>query len=66
VEPPNTAKSAGSANSVEAARQWQKDNPELFVKTIRKLPGPDTWIPTVIQRYLLGIGVDDVHSTPAG
>ncbi|MEO8810024.1 MAG: IS481 family transposase, partial [Rhodanobacter sp.] len=26
---------------LEAARQWQKDKPELFVKAVRKLPGPN-------------------------
>lgn len=27
---------------LEAARQWQKDKPELFVKTVRKLTGPNS------------------------
>ena len=27
---------------LEAARQWQKDKPELFVKSVRKLPGPNS------------------------
>jgi hypothetical protein len=35
-------KALAQRTPLEAARQWQKDNPELFVKTIRKLPVPDT------------------------
>jgi len=31
---------------LEAARQWQKDKPELFVKTVRKLTGPNTLSPS--------------------
>ena len=35
-------KALGHQTPLEALRKWQKKEPDLFVKKVRKLAGPDT------------------------